>query len=153
VLARAGVDWVVLLEGINDVTFSALPRAPDGERATADDIILALSHFIDRAHAHGIRVMGGTLTPMRGLWLHNPATEAMRQDVNTWIRTSGRFDAVVDFDAVVRDPEDPARLRPEFDSGDHIHPSDAGNRAMADAIDITIFAAPASRALRAQIAY
>jgi lysophospholipase L1-like esterase len=140
VLARAGVKWLVLFEGINDITFSALPDAPDGERATADELIQALEQLVDRAHAHGIKVMGGTLMPMGGLWLHNAETEALRQAVNEWIRTSGKLDAVADFDAATRDPQRPAWLRPELDSGDHIHPNDAGNAAMADAIDTTTFA-------------
>jgi lysophospholipase L1-like esterase len=80
------------------------------------------------------------LMPMGGLWLHNAETESMRQAVNRWVRTSGKFDAVVDFDAVTRDPQRPERLRPDFDSGDHIHPNDAGNAAMANAIDASIFA-------------
>jgi lysophospholipase L1-like esterase len=140
VLARAGVTWLVLFEGINDVTFSALPDAPDRERATADALIESLEQIVDRAHAHGIKVMGGTLMPMGGLWLHNAETEAMRQAVNAWIRTSGKLDAVADFDAATRDPRQPERLRPEYDSGDHIHPNDAGNAAMADAIDTAAFA-------------
>jgi lysophospholipase L1-like esterase len=134
VLARAGVEWIVLLEGINDVTWSALPRAPQIERATAQQIIDGLSQLVDRAHSHGFKVMGATLTPMGGLWLHNDSTEAMRRAVNRWILTGGKFDAVVDFDAATRDALDPARLAPEYDSGDHIHPNDAGNAAMADAI-------------------
>jgi lysophospholipase L1-like esterase len=83
--------------------------------------------------------MGATLMPMGGLWLHNAETEAMRQAVNAWIRTSGKLDAVADFDAVTRDPDQPAQLKPELDSGDHIHPNDAGNAAMADAIDTAMF--------------
>jgi lysophospholipase L1-like esterase len=140
VLSRAGVEWLVLFEGINDVTWTALPAVPDGERATADEIIETLEQIVDRAHARGIKVMGGTLMPMGGLWLHNAETEAMRQAVNEWIRASGKLDAVADFDAATRDPSEPARLRPQFDSGDHIHPNDAGNAAMADAIDTAIFA-------------
>jgi lysophospholipase L1-like esterase len=139
VLARAGVRWVVLFEGINDVTFSALPRAPAEQRTSAEQLVEALSQLVDRAHAHGIKALGGTLMPMGGLWLHNADTERLRQAVNDWIRTSGKFDAVVDFDAVTRDPADPTRLRPDFDSGDHIHPNDAGNAAMADAIDLGLF--------------
>jgi lysophospholipase L1-like esterase len=140
VLARTGVEWIILLEGINDITFSALPRAPEDERSSAAGIIEALSLFVDRAHAHGLKVMGATLTPMEGLWLFNPRTEAMRRTVNDWIRTGGKFDAIVDFDAATRDPERPARLRPDFDSGDHIHPNDAGNAAMADVIDVSVLA-------------
>ena len=139
VLGRAGVRWVVLFEGINDITFSALPGVPDSERTTADELIEALSQLVDRAHARGIKVLGATLMPMGGLWLHNAETERMRQNVNRWIRTGGKFDAVVDFDAVTRDPQQPERLRPDFDSGDHIHPNDAGNAAMAGAIDTAIF--------------
>jgi lysophospholipase L1-like esterase len=139
VLARAGVKWLLLFEGINDITFSALPRAPQDQRTTAEDLIEALSQIVGRAHAHGIRVMGGTLMPMGGLWLHNAETEAMRQAVNAWIRTTEELDAVADFDAATRDPERPDRLLPRFDSGDHIHPNDAGNAAMAEAIDTSAF--------------
>jgi lysophospholipase L1-like esterase len=140
VLARAGVRWMILLEGINDITWSALPGVPDAQKASADQLIEGLSQLVDRAHAHGIKVLGGTLTPMGGLWLFNAQTEALRQAVNAWIRESGKFDAVVDFDAVTRDPADPTRLKPEYDSGDHIHPNDAGNAAMAQAIDLDILA-------------
>ena len=107
---------------------------------TAGGVIETLEQIVDRAHARGIKVMGGTLMPMGGLWLHNAETEAMRQAVNEWIRTSGKLDAVADFDAATRDPRAPERLRPALDSGDHIHPNDAGNAAMADAVDTTIFA-------------
>jgi lysophospholipase L1-like esterase len=140
VLARAGVKWMLLFEGINDITFSALPDVPDAQRTTADELIATLEQLIDRAHAHGIKVMGGTLMPMRGLWLHNAETEAMRQTVNAWIRTTAKLDAVADFDAATRDPQQPAHLKPDYDSGDHIHPNDAGNAAMADAIDVMMFA-------------
>jgi lysophospholipase L1-like esterase len=140
VLARAGVRWLVLFEGINDITFSALPAVPDMERTTAEELIETLEQIVDRAHARGIKVMGGTLMPMGGLWLHNAETEALRQAVNEWIRTSSKLDAVADFDAATRDPRQPAQLKPEHDSGDHIHPNDAGNAAMADAIDLGVFA-------------
>lgn len=139
VLARAGVSWMVLLEGINDITFTALPGIPASQQTNATELIEGLSQLIDRAHAHGIKVMGATLTPMGGLWLYNDTTEDIRQAVNAWIRTSGRFDAVVDFDAATRDPDMPSRLKPEFDSGDHIHPNDAGNAAMAAVIDTAMF--------------
>ena len=140
VLARSGVEWLLLMEGINDINFTALPGAPASEQASAQQIIDGLAQLVERAHAHGIKVLGGTLMPMGGLWLHNPMTEAMRQEVNAWIRSSGKFDAVVDFDAVTRDPADPERLHPDFDAGDFIHPNDAGNAAMADAIDLQLFA-------------
>jgi lysophospholipase L1-like esterase len=140
VLSRAGVKWLVLFEGINDITFSTLPAVPEDQRTTTDELIEALAQLVERARAHGIKVMAGTLMPMGGLWLHNAETEALRQAVNQWIRTSGKFDAVADFDAVTRDPREPTRLLPAFDSGDHLHPNDAGNAAMADAIDTTVFA-------------
>ncbi len=122
------------------MALTALPGAPERERATADALIEALEQIVDRAHAHGIKVMGTTLMPMGGLWLHNAETEAMRQAVNAWIRTSGKLDAVADFDAATRDPGQPTRLRPAFDSGDSIHPNDAGNAAMAGAIETATFA-------------
>lgn len=142
VLARPGVRWVILLEGINDINIAAIPGIPASEAVTAQQLIAAYSQFIDRAHLHGIRVAGATITPTEGLWLYSPQTEAIRQTVNTWIRTSGKFDAVIDFDAAVRDPARPSRLMPGFDPGDHVHPNDAGNAAMAKAIDIGIFARP-----------
>lgn len=140
VMARTGIQWMLLLEGINDINFTALPGVPASEQTTAEQLIEGLQQLVDRAHVRGIKVMGGTLLPMGGLWLHNPQTEALRQTVNAWIRTSGAFDAVVDFDAVTRDPANPQRLRPDYDSGDFIHPNDAGNAAMADAIDLGVFA-------------
>ena len=139
VLARSGIGWIILLEGINDINFTALPNAPASELTNAAQIIDGLSQLVDRAHAHGIKVMGATLTPMGGLWLFNDKTEGMRQAVNEWIRSSGKFDAVVDFDAVTRDPVKPSQLKVEFNSGDNIHPNDAGNKAMAEAIAIAAF--------------
>jgi lysophospholipase L1-like esterase len=140
VLGRPGVRWIILLEGINDINISAIPGVPESEHATAAQIIEAYRQFIDRAHLHGIKVMGATIMPTEGLWLYSKETEAMRTTLNQWIRTSGKFDAVVDFDAATRDPGQPTRLKPEFDPGDHIHPNDAGNAAMANAIDLSVFA-------------
>ena len=142
VLARPGVRWVILLEGINDINIAAIPGIPPSEGVTADQLIAAYSQFIDRAHLHGIKVAGATITPTEGLWLYNAHTEELRQTVNAWIRTSGKFDAVIDLDAAVRDPSRPSRMMPGFDPGDHVHPNDAGNAAMAAAIDIGIFATP-----------
>jgi lysophospholipase L1-like esterase len=139
VLSRPGVKWIILLEGINDINITAMPGAPDEERTTAADLIDAYSQFVDKAHLHGIKVMGATVMPTEGLWLHSPVSEEMRQALNRWIRTSGKLDAVADFDLATRDPGRPARLRPEFDPGDHIHPNDAGNAAMAASIDLRAF--------------
>lgn len=139
VLSRTGVRWVLLLEGINDIGFSAIPGLPASEKVTAEEIIAGYRMLIGRAHLHGLRIIGGTLTPFEGVNTYSAAGEAMRQQVNRWIRESGEFDAVVDFDAATRDPAAPSKLRAQFDSGDHIHPNDAGNQAMADAIDLKLF--------------
>ena len=139
VLARNGVRWLLLLEGINDISFSAIPGLPASEKATFDDLLAGYRQLIARARAHGLRVIGGTLTPYEGVPTYNADGERLRQQVNQWIRTGGEFDAVVDFDAAVRDPQHPARLLPRFDSGDHIHPNDAGNEAMGAAIDPELF--------------
>lgn len=139
VLSRPGVRWVALLEGVNDINMTVIPGSPPAEHTTAEQIIDGYNQFIEKAHLHGIKVMGMTITPTEGLWLHTVQGEAMRQAVNHWIRTSGRFDAVTDFEAAVRDPARPARLRPDFDPGDHIHPNDAGNQAMGASIDLSHF--------------
>jgi lysophospholipase L1-like esterase len=139
VLARPGVRWAVLLEGINDINIAAIPGIPASEAVTAEQLITAYTQFIDQARGHGIKVAGATITPTEGLWLYSVKTEALRQTLNDWIRKSGKFDAVIDFDGAVRDPARPARLNPAFDPGDHVHPNDAGNAAMAAAIDLVIF--------------
>lgn len=139
VLARPGARWVILLEGINDINFAAIPGMPASEAVTAEDLIAAYAQFIDRAHLHGIKVMGATIAPTEGTWLYSDKTEKLRQAVNQWIRSSGKFDALVDFDAVLRDPARPTRLTPAYDPGDSVHPNDAGNAAMARAIDLTQF--------------
>lgn len=139
VLARPGVKWIILLESINDINMSIIPGMPDSEQVTAEQIIDGLSQLIDRAHLHGIRVAGGTVLGTYGLPFYNDKGRAMWEAVNQWIRTSGRFDAVIDFEAVTRDPANGLRINPAFDPGDHVHPNDAGNRAMADAIDLDLF--------------
>jgi lysophospholipase L1-like esterase len=139
VLARPGVRWVILLEGINDINFAQFPGIPASEHVTAEQLIAAYTQFVDRAHLHGIKVAGATILPTEGDWLFGPKTEGPRQTVNQWIRTSGKFNAVIDFDAVMRDPAQPTRLKSEYNPGDGVHPNDAGNAAMANAIDLTIF--------------
>jgi lysophospholipase L1-like esterase len=143
VLAQAGVRYLILLEGINDLD-SATRLAPISAAAhtvLVHEIISAYGQIILRARAHGITVIGGTITPDGGSDYYHPsaASEADRQSVNAWIRQPGHFDAVVDFDRVVRDPKHPARLLPAYDSGDHLHPSPAGYRAMAAAIPLRLF--------------
>ena len=137
VLGEAGVKWVIVLEGINDI--GAFGRNPPGVPVTAEQITWAYRQIIDRAHARGVKVIGGTLTPYQGAGYYSEAGEAVRSAVNEWIRTSGAFDAVIDFDAATRDPASPKRLLPAYDPGDHLHPNDAGYRAMAEAIDLSIF--------------
>jgi len=139
VLSRPGARWVLVLLGINDISFSAIAGLPASEKATAEDIIAGHRLLISRARLHGMAIIGGTLTPFEGVNTYTAEGERMRQQVNQWIRSSREFDAVIDFDAALRDPGKPSRLRAEFDSGDHIHPNDAGNRAMADVIDLKLF--------------
>ena len=137
-LDKPGVRWVVLLAGTNDISAAAiLDRAHD--RVTADQIIAGMQELIARAHGRGIKILGGTLTPRAGARWSSPEAEAKRQAINAWIRTSGAYDAVIDFDRAVRDPAEPTRLLPSYDSGDHSHPNDAGFKAMAAAIDLGLF--------------
>jgi len=139
VLAQPGVKWLMILEGINDIGLASLPGALASDAVTADDLIAALKQLIDRAHEHGIKVIGGTLTPYEGAIYHSEGGEEIRMTVNQWIRSSGAFDAVVDFDAVTRDPDHPQQFREGFNNGDHLHPNDAGYEAMAGAIDLSVF--------------
>jgi lysophospholipase L1-like esterase len=140
VLSVPGVRWLIVLEGVNDIGTARAAPAKGEPSATADDIIQAYEQIIARAHARGILVYGGTIMPFGGFGDYDtPEAEAARQRVNAWIRTSGRFDAVIDFDAATRDPDRPTRLSPAVDGGDHLHPSAAGYRIMADAIDLGLF--------------
>ena len=141
-LAQPGVRWLIVLEGINDIGTRVSARAKGEPFASAEDIIAAYEQIVVRAHGHGIRVYGATILPFEGASNYfTPDGEADRQKVNAWIRTSGRFDAVIDFDAIARDPSQPSRLSPAVDGGDHLHPSAGGYKIMADAIDLRLFAA------------
>lgn len=131
VLSLGGVRTLIVLEGINDIQQS--PNQTDPEQ-----IINAYKQIIAQAKARGIRVIGGTITPFKGWRVWNETLEATRQSVNTFIRTSGAFDGVVDFDAAIRDSQDPLRMKPEFDTGDHLHPNDAGLRAMGEAVPLAL---------------
>ena len=139
VLVQPGVKWLMILEGINDIGLGSLPNTPVSDTIAADDLIAALKQMIDRAHEHGIKVIGGTLTPYEGAAYYSEAGEQTRMTVNQWIRSGGAFDAVVDFEAATSDPEHPKQLRAGFNDGDHLHPNDAGYEAMANAIDLSIF--------------
>jgi lysophospholipase L1-like esterase len=134
VLTLPGVTHVVVMEGINDIRNQGPVTF-----ATADDLIGAYRQMIERAHARGLKIIGATLTPCEGDMLMTPEGEAKRKAVNQWIRTSGAFDGVIDFDAVVRDPAAPTRIKAEFDSGDHLHPNDAGYKAMGESVDLSLF--------------
>ncbi|MGV4981031.1 SGNH/GDSL hydrolase family protein [Streptomyces sp. NRAIS4] len=134
-LGQPGVKDVILFEGINDIGNNA---GPDGRPLTAEDLVNGYRTLIHEAHAAHVNVIGATLMPDQGNGYYTPAAEAIRQDVNRWIRTSGAFDGVIDFDRTMRDPTNPAALNPAYDSGDHLHPNDEGMRAMADAIDLRL---------------
>ncbi|MEO7269018.1 MAG: SGNH/GDSL hydrolase family protein [Knoellia sp.] len=128
VLAQPDVSTVVVMEGVNDLRWEFATKPAD--------LIQAYRQLIARAHARGVCIVGGTITPWQGGSLWSATKDAIRGEVNEWIRTSGEFDAVVDFDAAVRDPDQPSRLLAAFDSGDHLHPGDAGYEAMGNAVDL-----------------
>jgi len=134
VLAQPGVTLVTVLEGVNDVGVGGANASP-----TVADLIAGHRQMIDRAHARGLRIFGATLTPFEGAAYWTPEGEKKRQALNDWIRTSGAYDGVLDFAAAVQDPERPTRSRPEYDSGDHLHPSPAGYTAIANSIDLGLF--------------
>jgi lysophospholipase L1-like esterase len=140
-LDQPGVRDVIVLEGINDIGLSVGPRHLDAGLTPAR-IIAGYRDLIAQAHARGVRIFGATLLPYHGAGYYSPAGEAIREAVNAWIRTSGAFDGVIDFDAVMRDPANPLRLNPAYDSGDHLHPNDAGYQAMADAINLDMLLPP-----------
>ncbi|MFD5324601.1 SGNH/GDSL hydrolase family protein [Streptomyces sp. NPDC127092] len=137
VLTEKGVSTVILLEGINDFGGSgpAFPGGPTPE-VSVNQLIEGHRTLIRQAHAHGLKVVGATLTPIKGSFYDTPENEAKREAFNEWVRTSGAYDAVVDFDRAVADPSDPDRILPAYDSGDHLHPGDAGYTAMAEALDL-----------------
>ena len=134
VLAQPGATHVTVLEGINDIGVGGANASP-----SVAELIAGHRQMIDRAHARGLRIYGATLTPFEGAASWTPEGEAKRQALNDWIRTSKAYDGVLDFAAVVQDPERPARSRSEYDSGDHLHPSPAGYAAMANSIDLKLF--------------
>jgi lysophospholipase L1-like esterase len=138
VLSVPGAKFLIILEGINDMTHPAANNEPE-QAVTTGQIIGGLEQLIARAHGNHLKVFGATLLPGEGEPEYTAETEAARTAVNQWIRSSHAFDGVIDFDSVVRDPQHPTRLRRDYDSGDHVHPNDAGYRAMAQAIDLKLF--------------
>lgn len=141
-LDQVGARTVILMEGINDIGNDA---GPDGTALTAQAMIDGYRQLIAKAHGAGVRIIGGTMLPFKGAGYYSPAREAIRQACNRWIRHSGAFDGVVDFEQAVRDPSDPQVLQPEYDSGDHLHPNAAGMQAMADAVDLRLLTSSQSR--------
>jgi lysophospholipase L1-like esterase len=146
VLDQPGVKFVFIALGVNDILFPGFPFTPPSEQVTTTDIINSYRSLIARAHAKGIRVIGTTIPPFEGALFKNPdvafytpTRDHDRQTVNNWIRTSGAFDGVVDFDKAVQDPTHPTRLLPRYDAGDHLHVNDAGNVASAAAIPLSLF--------------
>jgi lysophospholipase L1-like esterase len=143
VLAQAGVRYVIVLEGVNDL--GRLARAPDTTPEQHDSLVQqvigAYHQIVARAHAQGIKVIGATILPFVGSDYYHPGprNEADRQKVNAWIRAAGHFDAIVDLDQIMADPREPARLLPAYDSGDHLHPSPRGYRAMGESFPVSLF--------------
>ena len=152
VLGQSGVRTLILLEGINDIGMLTrdAPSSPEAHQALVRDIFTAYGQIVARAHDHGVRVIGGAITPFMGSDYYHPTglNEADRQALNAWIRAPGHFDAVADFDQAVRDPARPERLAAPYDSGDHLHPSPAGYRAMAEAVPVGLLGIPAAAGAR-----
>jgi lysophospholipase L1-like esterase len=146
VLAQPHADTVVLMMGINDIGWPGTMLVPKGEAApSADDVIAGYRQLIVRAHAHAMRIIGATLTPFEDTFHGTPLygyydadKETKRQAINAWIRGSGAFDGVIDFDAALRDPSNPKHILAKYDSGDHLHPQDVGYKAMADSVDLKL---------------
>jgi lysophospholipase L1-like esterase len=136
VLAQPGIKYLVFMEAINDIGGAA--RA-GGTPVTAEEIIAIYKQMIERAHIRGIKVIGATLTPYEGASYYSETGEGIRTTVNQWIRTTGMLDGMVDFDLATRDPANPKTFRPGFNISDHLHPNDAGYKAMAEAIDVSLF--------------
>jgi len=139
VLSVPGVTHVIVLEGINDIG-----NARENPTPTAEDLIAGHKQLIEQAHARGLKIFGATLTPFWGAAYYTEAGEAKRQALNEWIRNGKGYDGVIDFDKATRDPADAKKLAAPYDSCDHLHPSDAGYKAMGDAIDLGLFKAGAS---------
>lgn len=142
VLAQPGVRYVIYLEGINDIGQILRPASPEST-LTADELIFAAKQLVTRAHQHGVKVFGATLLPFAPrILLASSSQSRVRQVVeqyNEWVRSSRVFDGVVDFDKAVADPQAPQAMLPAYDCGDHVHPNDAGYKAMADAVDLSLF--------------
>jgi lysophospholipase L1-like esterase len=138
VLSQAGVKYVIVLEGINDIGTLHDPNRPSYQ-LNADDLEQGFAQIVARAHEHGIKVFAATVMPYKGAGYFTEKGEQIREAVNQWILTSGVFDGAIDFDKALRDPANPLVFAPQYDSGDHLHPKDAGYAAAADSIDLSLF--------------
>ena len=145
VLSTPGLTHVVIMEGINDVGMGGMqfPGAtgPAPAQRTAADLIAGYQQLIARAHTAGVKIIGATLTPFEGVFpgYYSPEKDTVRMEINDWIRNSGQFDGVIDFEAAIRDSDNPRIMKAEYNSGDNLHPGDAGYKAMADYIDTAVF--------------
>ena len=138
VLAQNGAEYVVVLESINDIGRFHRMMGPEDD-VTAEQLEQGLKQVADAAHEHGMKAYGATLTPYGGAGYWSDKGEQIREAVNNWIRTSGTFDGVIDFDKITQDPANPTHFNPAYDSGDHLHPNDAGYKAMGEGIDLKLF--------------
>jgi lysophospholipase L1-like esterase len=143
VLATAGVKYMTVMLGINDIG-----NSPNDNPISADVLIAGYRQLIARAHEKGIAIYGATLTPFEGASYYSPQKDVVRQAVNNWIRSNDEFDGVIDFDAVTRDPAHPSRFLPAYDSGDHLHPNDLGYQAMGNAVPLELFRSLATTNIR-----
>ncbi|MCX2893399.1 SGNH/GDSL hydrolase family protein [Stenotrophomonas lactitubi] len=152
VLDQPGVASVIVLIGVNDISWPGTAFARGETRPTLPELQAGYRDLAQRAHARGLRILCATLTPFAGALPRTPLDDyyaadkdALRQQLNAWLRTDSPFDAVIDLDAALRDPADPSRIAAAYDSGDHLHPGDAGNRAMAEAVDLEVLMGPSTR--------
>ena len=136
VTAQPGADHLIVFLGINEIGHPEADYAPESERVTADELIASQHQLINRVRSLGLKVYAGAITPFKDspLGFYTPESEAVRQEFNAWLRSTGAYDGVVDFDAAVRDPEQPGRVHPDCDRGDLLHLNDLGNAALADAV-------------------
>lgn len=150
VLAQPGAKYVIILEGINDIGHPGSQSAPPSESVTAEDVIAGLTQLAERAHEMGLKVIGATLTPFAGCpfpGYYTAEKDAIRAAVNQWVRTTNVYDGFVDFDKATRDPAHPDQMLAAYDGGDHLHPGDAGYKAMAEAINLKLFR-PTKKSIR-----
>jgi lysophospholipase L1-like esterase len=138
VLSQDGVRYLIMMESINDIGRLAKPQSPD-DTVTTQQLQQAFEQIVEAAHEHGIKVFGATLTPYAGAGYYSEKGAQMREELNRWIRESKTFDAVIDFDKITQDPQNPGHFNPKCDSGDHLHPGDEGYQEMGDGIDLNLF--------------